>query len=65
MSASMKADLLAGVVCIIAAAILYFTIAGGGIDKSLAFTEQMLDRALSAEDRKRVIENLNMEAVKE
>jgi hypothetical protein len=60
----MKANLLAAVVCIIAAAIMYFTIAGGGIDKSLAFTEQMLDKSLSADDRKRVIENLFTEAVK-
>jgi uncharacterized protein YybS (DUF2232 family) len=64
MTESMKANLLASVVCIIAAVILYFSIAGGGIDKSLAFTEQMLDKSLSADDRKRVIENLNMEAVK-
>jgi hypothetical protein len=64
MTESLKADLLAAVVCIIAAAIMYFTIAGGGIDKSLAFTEKMLDKSLSADDRKRVIENLFTEAVK-
>jgi hypothetical protein len=61
----MKANLLAVGACIIAACIMYFTIAGGGIDKSLAFTEHMLDKALSADDRKRVIENLFTEAVKQ
>jgi hypothetical protein len=35
MTESLKADLLAAVICIIAAAIMYFTIAGGGIDKIL------------------------------
>jgi hypothetical protein len=35
MTESMKADLLAAVVCIIAAVIMYFTIAGGGIDRIL------------------------------
>jgi hypothetical protein len=35
MSESMKADLLAAVICIIAACIMYFTIAGGGIDRIL------------------------------
>jgi hypothetical protein len=35
MTESLKADLLAAVICIIAAAALYFAIAGGGIDRIL------------------------------
>jgi hypothetical protein len=35
MTVNIKANLLAAVVCIIAAAALYFAIAGGGIDRIL------------------------------
>jgi hypothetical protein len=43
MTESMKADLLAAVICIIAAVALYFTIAGGGIDRILFDSPEQIE----------------------
>lgn len=43
MTVNMKANLLAVGACLIAAAILYFTIAGGGIDRILFDSEAPIE----------------------